>query len=311
MKKKTINIISSFYNENENLKNFVNKFEITRSLLVKDGYQVNLILVNDGSTDNSLITARNISKKKKFVKILNLTKNYGQQIAIFSALKMFNADLYGAIDCDGQQDPKYFLKMIKTLKKNHLDVVQMKKKYGDYEGFFKKIFSKVFYYIFTKLTNIDLQSGSSDFYLFTEKVRNEITSSIVSKFFLRGFIHWTGFPKKYIEYFPSKRLKGVSKYDIYRQLDFALTAIYLYGTKLFVKLFILSSFLILVSIFFIGYVIYNHYFLGSTVPGWATLAIIVTLSGSLNLFFCCLITFFSTKLGNILSIKSDFIVNNK
>ena len=77
MKKKTINIISSFYNENENLKNFVNKFEITRSLLVKDGYQVNLILVNDGSTDNSLITARNISKKKKFVKILNLTKNYG------------------------------------------------------------------------------------------------------------------------------------------------------------------------------------------------------------------------------------------
>ena len=311
MKTKTISIISAFYNENENLKNFVNKFEVSRSLLIKAGYKVNLILVNDGSTDNSLKIAKIISKKKKYIKILSLTKNYGQQIAIFSALKSFDSDLYGAIDTDGQQDSKFFLKMAKILKKNNLDVVQMKKKYGNYEGYFKKIFSKIFYYMFTKLTNIDLQSGSSDFYLFTKKVRNEIISSIVSKFFLRGFIHWTGFPKKYIEYLPAKRLKGVSKYDIYRQLDFALTAIYLYGTKLFVKLFILSSILIFLSIFFIAFVVYNHYFLGSTVPGWATLAIIVTLSGSLNLFFCCLITFFSTKLGNILSIKSDFIVKNK
>ena len=155
----------------------------------------------------------------------------------------------------------------------------------------KKIFSKFFYYIFTKLTNIDLQAGSSDFYLFTEKVRNEIIHSDISKFFLRGFIHWTGFPKKYIEYLPSKRMLGVSKYDIYRQLDFALTAIFLYGTKLFVKLFILSSIVILISTFFISFIIYDHFFLGSLVPGWATLVIIVTLSGSLMIFFCCLIAF--------------------
>lgn len=254
-KKKTINIISAFFNENENIANFIKNFEKARQLIIKEKYIVNLILVNDGSTDKSLQTAKKLAKNKKYIKIISLSKNFGQQIAIFTALENYKADLFGAIDIDGQQDPKLFLKMLKSLKKYKLDVVQMKKRYGNYEGGFKKIFSRFFYYIFTNLTNIDLQPGSSDFYLFTKKVRNEIIQSDISKFFLRGFIHWTGFPKKYIEYSPSKRILGVSKYDIYRQLDFALTAIFLYGTNLFVKLFILSSIIILMSIFF--YIINN------------------------------------------------------
>ena len=306
MKKKTINIISAFFNENENIANFIKNFEITRFLLVKEGYIVNLILVNDGSTDNSVQTAIKLSKNKKYIKLISLSKNFGQQIAIFTALEKYKADLFGAIDLDGQQDPRLFLKILKTLKKYKLDVVQMKKKYGNYEGGFKKIFSKFFYYIFSYLTNIDLQPGSSDFYLFTRKVRNEIIQSDISKFFLRGFIHWTGFPKKYIEYLPSKRVLGVSKYDIYRQLDFALTAIFLYGTKLFVKLFLLSSTIILISIFFISFIIYDHFFLESLVPGWATIVIIISLTGSLMIFFCCLIAFFVTKLGNIVSNKSKY-----
>ncbi len=307
LRKKTINIISAFFNENENINFFIKNFEKARSLLTKEGYNVNLILVNDGSTDKSFLTAKKLSKNKKFIKLVSLSKNFGQQIAIFTGLNKYDADLYGAIDLDGQQDPKLFLKMLRVLKTKNLEVVQMKKKYGDYEGGFKKIFSKFFYYIFTKLTNIDLQAGSSDFYLFTKKVRDEIIHSDISKFFLRGFIHWTGFPKSYIEYLPSKRMRGISKYDIYRQLDFALTAIFLYGTKLFVKLFILSSIIILISLLFISFIIYDHFFLGSLVPGWATLVIIVTLSGSLLIFFCCLIAFFVTKLGNIISNKSNRI----
>ena len=307
-KKKTISIVSAFFNENDNLTKFINSFDKARTLLLREGYKVNLILVNDGSTDNSIYTIKKIIKKKKYIELISLTKNYGQQIAIFTGFQKVTSDFYGAIDSDGQQDPKYFVQMIKKLKHNKFDIVQMKKKYGNYESWFKKLFSKFFYFIFNKLTNISLEPGSSDFYMFTKRVRKEIVSSNISKFFLRGFIHWTGFPKKYLDYIPSKRLKGISKYNIYRQLDFALTAIYLYGTKLFIKLFILSFFIMILSVCFIFYIIYDYYFLGSLVPGWATLAILITFSGSLNIFFCCLITFFSTKLGNILSIKPNYII---
>ena len=306
--KKKICIVSAFYNECDNLTKFISTFDKTRTLLLKRGYNVSLVLVNDGSTDNSILTVKKILKKKKYIKLISLTKNYGQQIAIFTGFQKNDADFYGAIDSDGQQDPKYFIQMLKNLEQNKFDIIKMKKKYGNYEGSFKKLFSKFFYFIFNKLTNIKLESGSSDFYMFTKRVRNEIISSNISKFFLRGFIHWTGFPKRNLDYLPTKRLKGVSKYNIYRQLDFALTAIYLYGTKLFIQLFIVSFIIMILSILFIMYIIYDYFFLGSLVPGWATLSILITFSGSLNIFFCCLITFFSVKLGNILSIKPNYIV---
>ena len=194
-----------------------------RSLLkqTKNENEYELIVINDGSTDKSI----NIVKKnssKKFIKLINLNKNYGQQIAIYVALKNEKADFYGALDSDCQQDSNLFIKMINRLKSNKLELLQMKKKYGNYEGVVKKFLSKFFYYIFSHLANIDIKPGSSDFYLFTNKVRNKIISSNISKFFLRGFIHRNNFRKEYIEYTPTKRPKGKSKYNVYKQLDFAL-----------------------------------------------------------------------------------------
>ena len=113
-KKKSICIISAFYNEEENLAKFIKNLEITRSKLLKMGYSVNLTLVNDGSTDKSI----NIVKKnssKKFIKLINLNKNYGQQIAIYVALKNEKADFYGALDSDCQQDSNLFIKFLNNV----------------------------------------------------------------------------------------------------------------------------------------------------------------------------------------------------
>jgi len=305
---KTICIISAFYNEEANLSNHIKNLEKVRLKLKDQKFKVNFVLVNDGSTDDSLKILKKLSKNKKYIKILNLTKNYGQQVAIYVALKENNADYYGAIDSDGQQDPILFLKMARELKKKNVEIIQMKKKYGFHENFIKSFFSKIFYIFFTYLTNIDLKPGSSDFYLITKKIRNEIIKSEISKYFLRGFIHWTGLPKIYIEYKPSKRKKGNSKYSMNKQLDFGLTAIYLYGTNLFIKIFILCFVLIILSFGFIVYSIYEHYVHNVQVPGWASIIILVTFFGALNIFFISLITFFSIKFGNFLSMKQNYFI---
>ena len=301
-KKKSICIISAFYNEEENLAKFIKNLEITRSKLLKMGYSVNLTLVNDGSTDKSI----NIVKKnssKKFIKLINLNKNYGQQIAIYVALKNEKADFYGALDSDCQQDSNLFIKMINRLKSNKLELLQMKKKYGNYEGVVKKFLSKFFYYIFSHLANIDIKPGSSDFYLFTNKVRNKIISSNISKFFLRGFIHWNNFRKEYLEYTPAKRPKGKSKYNVYKQLDFALTAMYLYGTKLFIKIFI---FLLFLSVSFIIYLVFKDYLLNSELTELLTIKILIIFFGVINLLFCCVITFFIIKFKQNISVKPRY-----
>ena len=302
-KKKNICIISAFYNEEENLEKFIKNFEITRSKLLKMGYSVNLILANDGSTDKSIKIVKKKILSKKFIKLISLNKNYGQQIAIYVGLKVKKADLYGVLDSDCQQDPNLFIKMISLLRSNKLELLQMKKKYGNYEGMVKKFLSRFFYYIFSNLANIDIKPGSSDFYLFTDKVRNKIISSNISKFFLRGFIHWNNFRKRYLEYTPKKRFKGKSKYNIYKQLDFALTAMYLYGTKLFINIFI---FLFFLSVSFIVYLVFKDYFFNSELTELLTVKILVTFFGAINLFLCCAIVFFIIKFRQKILIKPRY-----
>jgi len=302
-KKKSICIISAFYNEEENLAKFIKNLEITRSKLLKMGYSVNLTLVNDGSTDQSINIVKKKNSSKKFIKLINLNKNYGQQIAIYVALKNEKADFYGALDSDCQQDSNLFIKMINRLKSNKLELLQMKKKYGNYEGVVKKFLSKFFYYIFSHLANIDIKPGSSDFYLFTNKVRNKIISSNISKFFLRGFIHWNNFRKEYLEYTPAKRPKGKSKYNVYKQLDFALTAMYLYGTKLFIKIFI---FLLFLNVSFIIYLVFKDYLLNSELTELLTIKILIIFFGVINLLLCCVITFFIIKFKQNISVKPRY-----
>jgi len=301
-KKKSICITSAFYNEEENLENFIKNFNKTRSKLLKMGYSINLVLVNDGSTDRSVKIVKKAILLKKFIKLISLKKNYGQQIAIYVGLKEIKADFYGVLDSDCQQNSNLFIQMINQLKSKKLELLQMKKKYGNYESLIKKSLSEFFYYIFSKITNVDIKPGSSDFYLFTHKVRNKVISSNISKFFLRGFIHLNSLKKEYLEYLPAKRLKGTSKYDIFNQLNFAFTAIYLYGNKIFMSIFI--SFLV-VNAFLMMFIIFKNSSFDLITQGSTIFVTLFISFVVINLIFYCLIIFFLIK------IETNKFVNPK
>lgn len=305
--KKNISIISAFYNEKENLKRFVDNFEITKLKLEKLGFNVSLILVNDGSTDGSYDIAKKIILLKKFVQLISFEKNYGQQFAIYEALKIYEADFYGALDSDGQQDAKLFIQMIDKLKSKNLDFLQMKKKYSNYESSIKRFFSKFFYYFFSKIAQIDIKPGSSDFYIFTYNVRNMVISSNTSRFFLRGFLHECFLKKDYLEYTPFKRLRGVSKYNIFKQLDFALTGIYFYRRKLFI---IISSLLIIPISFLIMMFFFQDLFMFNQIFEKSIYKFFTILLAVIVSILYCLIILFIIKTENNKSIKPKIKIEN-
>ena len=298
-KKKSICIISAFYNEEQNLRKFIKNFDLARSKLIKMGYVPKLALVNDGSYDNSKKIVQEIMQSKKYIKLINFQKNYGQQLAIYSALKREKADFYGALDSDCQQDPNYFIKMISKLKLRKVELIQMKKKYGNYESEVKKFFSKCFYYFFSNFTKIDIEPGSSDFYLFTYKVRNKIVSSNSSKLFLRGFVHYIGLNKHYIDYTPLKRIKGRSKYTTARQIDFALTAVYLYAKNYFIGIFVLFLFF---NYLFTKFLFDKSFFLNQKFIELNTHEYFSLLSGIISLLISCWLTYFLIRIYKKISI---------
>lgn len=266
-----------------------------------------MILVNDGSTDGSYDIAKKIILLKKFVQLISFEKNYGQQFAIYEALKIYEADFYGALDSDGQQDAKLFIQMIDKLKSKNLDFLQMKKKYSNYESSIKRFFSKFFYYFFSKIAQIDIKPGSSDFYIFTYNVRNMVISSNTSRFFLRGFLHECFLKKDYLEYTPFKRLRGVSKYNIFKQLDFALTGIYFYRRKLFI---IISSLLIIPISFLIMMFFFQDLFMFNQIFEKSIYKFFTILLAVIVSILYCLIILFIIKTENNKFIKPKIKIEN-
>ena len=163
------------------------------TLKIEDSYDIKLILVDDGSKDNSAKVIEKFCELDKNVSGIYFTRNFGHQNAVFAGLKEFDADLYLVLDSDLQHNPEIIELMIDNLIKTNSEIVQMKKKYVNHDTFFKRFMSKYFYLFFSKITNINIEPGSSDFYLITHKVKNELINTKLSYNFIRGFLHWTGY----------------------------------------------------------------------------------------------------------------------
>ena len=308
---KNISIISPVYNEEKNLPFLINKFLELKKEIEKKDYQLKIIFVNDGSSDNSKEHIEDTIKNNDFISIINLTKNFGHQEAIYAGLKETTADYYGVIDSDLQQDPILFNNMLRNLEDHNCDIVQMRKKYSNYESSLKIFFSKFFYKIFNKLTKIDLRPGSSDFYLFSNQVKESIISTHISKSFIRGYIHWAGFKTIFIQYTPEKRNFGKSNYSFIKQLEFAMTGIYYYGQKISLYILVLSIIILLISFIYILYLIYDHYFMGTQTKGWASITILILIFGTINIFLTSILAFFVIKIFNTTGKKPTYLKKNK
>jgi dolichol-phosphate mannosyltransferase len=300
-------IICPVFNESKNILKFFNKLKT--NLIGFANYQV--VFVNDGSLDDSFSILKKIKKKNKFIKIVNFSKNFGHQNAILAGLKNAEAKFYIIIDTDGQHDPKYIPQLIDTYKSNlkkKIEIIQMKKIYSNYEGILKRYFSSWYYSFFSKVTGVDIKKGSSDFYLITNKVKKTLLNSNFSKDFLRGFLHWSGFLKIYIPYEPKKREHGQSSYSFTKQAEFALSGLFNFQTKLFLKIFFFSLLLLACCIMYIIFIIYNYFINSSAVPGWNTIVVLQIAFGSIVVFLNSFLVYAVTKILNLVSSKPDYII---
>ena len=165
-----LSLVIPCYNEEANINVFYN--------YVKDNYKdvenYELIFINDGSKDNTLLKLKEISSDKKHVKVISFSRNFGKESAMLAGLKASSGDYVCIIDADMQQDPVIVLDMLKILEENdNYDVVstyQETRKESSIISFFKKSFYK----IINKLSQVDFHQGVSDFRLFRRQVVDAI-----------------------------------------------------------------------------------------------------------------------------------------
>jgi glycosyltransferase involved in cell wall biosynthesis len=276
---KDIAVIIPIYNEHDNIVEIHGRLVSVLSE-ISDLYQ--LVFVNDGSTDDSLNKIVELSRKDKNVFYINLTRNFGHQVAVSAGLKYCKASAVVIIDGD-LQDPPELISDLHEEFKNGFDVVYAKRRRRKGESFLKKSTAKLYYRILKKLVSFEIPLDAGDYRLISKKVVDAINKMPEQNKFLRAQIAWLGFKQTYILFDRDTRKYGKSGYSYAKMIRLALDGITGFSDKplLFVSRlgFIISFFSFLIII----YAIFSHFVLKQTITGWTSLIISAAFIGGIQL----------------------------
>lgn len=251
--KKYLSIIIPFHNEEGNL--MILNDELIKTL-DNIGKTFEIILIDDGSEDNSLYIAKKIAKKQKQVTCIELSRNFGQENAILAGMEYSCGDLIVSMDADLQHPPKLVLDMIAKYEEGY-DVVNTTRR--DKQNRFLKIASiKLFYKILNILSGTDIKTSSLNFKLISRDFLNEFIQLKEINRFDRGLIEWLGFKQCYIEYQAEMRYSGRSKYTFIKLFIRAINSISSFSTKPLHLIFYTSIIVFIFSLVSILIVFFRH-----------------------------------------------------
>lgn len=240
MEMKKITIIIPCYNEEESLYLFYD--EIIR-YMNNPKYLFELLFINDGSKDNTLEILRELASKDERVGYISLSRNFGKEAAMHAGLeKCINDDAVIMIDADLQHPPVLIEEMI-TYWEEGYNLVYAKNKSRKGEPKLKVMFAKMFYKLFARFSNIELEQSVKDFQLLDNKVIKAYLSIKDNNRFVKGMFSWVGFTKKCITYDYVDRLAGKTTWNFKKLFKYGFNGINQY-----------SNFLMLLPILGIGFV---------------------------------------------------------
>lgn len=241
-----------------------------------------ILFVNDGSSDKTWEIIKNLSKKDKKYIGISQSRNRGHQSSVLAGMMevIDKCDVCITIDCDGQDDINAMDEMVKAYN-NGYDVVYGVRNNRDTDSFFKKNTAELYYKILNLLGG-NIIYNHADYRLLSQRVLKEFSNYKEVNIFLRGMIPLVGFKSTEVYYKRFERKAGESHYPLKKMLALAFEGI----TSLSIKpIRIISSLGFLIAIFsFIGIIWgIKDYFLGKTVPGWASMTVILCFLGGIQL----------------------------
>ncbi len=255
-----LDVIIPFYNEEECINPLLEELFNLRNNL-KDKLDVNFIFVNDGSTDNGAKIIQEQCAQNDFIKLINLSRNFGHEIATTAGIDSSKGDYTVIIDADMQDPPNLIPEMYNILCENNCHVVHAIRKHREKETFFKKISADIFYRFLKIFSTNPVTLDSGDFKLFTANVRDAVKSIREHNRYVRGIIDWSGFKSTYYFYNRAGRKAGKTKYSPQKLFVLAFNAFISFADKLVYLILILALLFFVLSIIFI----FTHKYTAGTI----------------------------------------------
>lgn len=277
-----ISLVVPCYNEQGNINLF---YEECKKTFMNQKLYVEIVFVNDGSSDDTLKELKELNAKENFeIKIVSFSRNFGKEAAMYAGLKKTTGDYVVIIDADLQQKPELILKMIDIIEKDdEYDCVcyyQDKRREGKLISFLKK----KFYQTITKLSDVEFVNGASDFRLFRRYVVDSILNLQEKNRFSKGIFSWVGFNTCYIPYIPEERAYGKSSFNFGGLFKYAISGILSFSVAPLRIATYSGLMFAFIAFIYMMIVIIQKIFFTIDIPGYATLLTCVLFIGGLILF---------------------------
>jgi hypothetical protein len=287
-----LSLIIPCYNEEKNIARFLKE---SKTILSDVEYE--LIFINDGSTDNTILELKKIQKEGSTnITIINFSRNFGKEAAIYAGLQHASGDYIILIDADLQQPISVAKEMYNFLEKNpDYDAVAA---YQDErkENKIISLFKTCFYKLINKISDVEFFKNASDFRCLRKNVVRAVLSMSEYHRFSKGIFAWVGFNTYYIPYQVQKRTAGTTSWSFKKLFNYALEGIISFSIKplrMITYLGVISSAL---AILYMLVTIIQKIVLGNPVPGYPTIVVLILLLGSIQLFSLGLIGEYIAKI---------------
>jgi dolichol-phosphate mannosyltransferase len=263
-----LSIVSPVYRAENILDRLVS--EIIESISqITDDFEI--ILVEDGSPDNSWQKIEKNCQQDSRIKGIQLSRNFGQHYAITAGLDQARGEWVVVMDCDLQDKPQEISKLYHQAKLGY-DIV-LAKRVQRRDGFLKRFFSWAFYQILSYLTGTSFDPSIANFGIYHQKVIQAVCQMRESIRVFPIMVRWVGFKQIAIPVEHAERIEGKSNYNLKRLFNLALDIILAYSDKP-IRLTIKLGFLISFSAFIFTLITFFRYYFGQiTVPGYASLIV--------------------------------------
>jgi glycosyltransferase involved in cell wall biosynthesis len=273
-----VSIVSPVFNEAEGLDTFIQE---VKSVLQKTGRSWELLLVDDGSRDNSYSIIENHARLDARIRGVKLTRNFGHQYALSAGLNLANGQYIIMMDSDLQHPPSLIPQMLEQADRG-VEIVHMCRLSTKNAGLFKNLSSKLFYYLINKLSDTRIEQGCADFRLIQQKALKALLMMPEKDRFLRGMIGWIGFSSIVLPYNAPERLAGKSSYSLRKMLSLALTSITSFSSRPLHLAFLAGLLSLGIIGIYVLYCIYTYFHHGN-VPGWSSLYFTIVFLGGIQL----------------------------
>lgn len=280
MTKKKISILIPAYNEQEVLRHLYER--LNKLAGENTNYAFEFLFVNDGSRDNTLEMIKTYAKDDDRIAYVNLSRNFGKEIAMIAGLDHVTGDATVIIDAD-LQDPPELIPMMISYWEEGFDDVYARRKSRAGESWFKKVTSEFYYKLLQKSTSIPIQQDTGDFRLLDKRCVEALRQFRESQRNAKGMFSWIGYNKKEIMYDRDPRAAGETKWNYAKLTNLAVDGITSFTTAPLRISSVMGALVSFAAFVYIVYLVIRTALYGSDLAGYPSMMAVILFLGGVQL----------------------------